>query len=270
MKLFYNSTFYSMKNPYDTYRAVLVEGERIKAVFRKEPDAGIEAEKVDMGGVYVLPGFIDAHTHSYTGGLYTLAVSLARAKSLSDVFNLLACAEKIEDRIIAWQYDEANIKEGRFPLVSELDKLFPHTPVIIRRIDGHSCRINTAACKRINWSESFSLNENELLIGTLNNETLNWAHHCSRDIVLKAYEAAVHMHNNNERLTPFEAVQLYTCNAAYVSFDEKRLGYILPGYQADMVCLDKDPFKAENLKEIKIKTVIKKGRLVLTRDGDRV
>ena len=76
---------------------------------------------------------------------------------------------------------------------------------------------------------------------------------------LKGINAATKMHNKNERLSSYQAVKLYTSNAAKLSFDENRLGMIKKGMQTDFVCLEGDIFQTEKIDNIKIKKVIKSG-----------
>ncbi|MBN2460875.1 MAG: amidohydrolase family protein, partial [Candidatus Cloacimonetes bacterium] len=78
---------------------------------------------------------------------------------------------------------------------------------------------------------------------------------------LQGIDAAVNLHNPLERISRYNAVRMYTSNAAHLSFDENRLGTLTPGKQADMVCLKEDIFNADNISNIEIKSVIKKGIL---------
>ena len=67
-----------------------------------------------------------------------------------------------------------------------------------------------------------------------------------------------------ERVTVQQALELYTVNAAYASYEEKIKGSISPGKLADMVVLSEDPTKAppEKLKDIKIEMTIIGGKVV--------
>lgn len=76
---------------------------------------------------------------------------------------------------------------------------------------------------------------------------------------LKGIDAAVKHHNPNEALKPYDAIKLYTVNAARLSHDENRLGLITQGYQADFICLEKDIFTEKDIASIPIKAVYKKG-----------
>jgi predicted amidohydrolase YtcJ len=80
--------------------------------------------------------------------------------------------------------------------------------------------------------------------------------------VLAGIDAAVNMHNTDESITPYEALELYTCEAAKLSFDEARIGKIVEGFDADMVCLDGNPLQSGNIGSINVKKVIKKGKVV--------
>jgi len=67
-----------------------------------------------------------------------------------------------------------------------------------------------------------------------------------------------------ERLSVSEAVQLYTSEAAYFSFDENRAGTIEPGKYADFVVLDRDitAIPPREIADADIKMTIVGGRVV--------
>jgi predicted amidohydrolase YtcJ len=74
--------------------------------------------------------------------------------------------------------------------------------------------------------------------------------------------AALQHHNPQERLTPFQAISLYTKNAAWLAHDENRLGQLAPGYQADFVCLDADLMQPENAERAKVIATYKAGKCI--------
>jgi hypothetical protein len=49
----------------------------------------------------------------------------------------------------------------------------------------------------------------------------------------------------SQRITPKEALALYTTNAAYASDEHEVKGMLAPGYLADFVVLDDDPLTAD-------------------------
>ncbi|MPW25575.1 amidohydrolase family protein [Alkalibaculum sp. M08DMB] len=73
----------------------------------------------------------------------------------------------------------------------------------------------------------------------------------------------------NQRVTTYEALEMYTKNAAYASFEEDIKGTIKTGKLADFVVLDRDPFDTDidSLKDIKVRRTYLGGRLVYSSDN---
>ena len=67
-----------------------------------------------------------------------------------------------------------------------------------------------------------------------------------------------------EALTPREALELYTTDAAYFSFEENEKGKLLPGYLADFVILEESPLRTDPRKidQIKVLATYVDGRCV--------
>jgi predicted amidohydrolase YtcJ len=67
-----------------------------------------------------------------------------------------------------------------------------------------------------------------------------------------------------ERITPEQALALYTINAAYMTFEEKTKGSISPGKLADIVILSDDPTRVppEKIKDIKVEMTMIGGEVV--------
>ncbi len=174
--------------------AVLIDDNgNIKEVYNQKDEIEEKyknIEKIDLKGCFVFPDFIDTHTHSFTGGLYSFAANLAYASSLKDVFELLKNAEPVCGRIMSWQFDENKIKEKRFPTTEELDKLFPQTPVYVRRVDGHSCVINTYALNNIPGLQKKSSETVGRIFGENNLKVSKWFHNVDDETVIRAYKAA--------------------------------------------------------------------------------
>ncbi len=194
MKLFYNAKFYSMCKEGESFSALLVdEFGNIKETFQTEPDIS-NVEKIDLNGAFTYPGFIDTHTHSFEGGLYSLGADLEKASTLEDVFSILSETKPVSGKIFAFRFDERLVKEKRFPTVSELDRIFPDTPVILRRVDGHSCVINSKAAQSIDWDTSLPSNFNGYLSKRENGKAANWFHqHFDNEGILEIYHKAANI-----------------------------------------------------------------------------
>ncbi len=67
-----------------------------------------------------------------------------------------------------------------------------------------------------------------------------------------------------ERISPYQALQAITSNAAYQYFEEDRKGMIKEGLLADLVILDKNPLKVspDSIKEIQVLKTIKEGQII--------
>ena len=202
MKLFYNAKFYSMHKGGEFFSALLVDDfGNIKETFQAEPEIR-NVEKIDLNGAFTYPGFIDTHTHSFEGGLYSLGADLEKAVTLEDVFSILSETEPVSGKIFAFRFDERLVKEKRFPTASELDKVFPETPVILRRVDGHSSVINTKAAKSIDWDTLLPGNFNGYLSQRKNGKAANWFHRNFDDeSILKIYHKAANIAVNTGHTT---------------------------------------------------------------------
>jgi len=76
---------------------------------------------------------------------------------------------------------------------------------------------------------------------------------------LAGIDAAVTLHNKDERISPFEAVQMYTINAAKLIKQEHVIGTLTEGKYADFVCLNRDIMNDADIASIPIRCVFKKG-----------
>ncbi|MCP1994342.1 amidohydrolase [Flavobacterium sp. HSC-61S13] len=68
----------------------------------------------------------------------------------------------------------------------------------------------------------------------------------------------------DERISPYEALQAITTNAAYQYFEENSKGSLKEGKLADLVILDKNPIKVDVMviKDIKVFETIKEGKTI--------
>jgi predicted amidohydrolase YtcJ len=76
-------------------------------------------------------------------------------------------------------------------------------------------------------------------------------------------------YGEEQKLSLDEGVALYTSNAAYLSFDEDRLGRIETGSAADLTILDSDidEMHPAMIRRVRIATTIANGNLVYSYEG---
>ncbi len=190
MKLYYNAKFFSMDEEGNVYQAILINKDTIQECYFDTPKLD-GVEKIDLEGASVFPGFTDSHTHSFEGGLYSLGADLHQANSLADVFEIIKESPVIGNYKFAFGLDENQLKEKRFPSISELDKVEADHPLLLRRVDGHSCVINSKALSLINFPYSLPGDFNGLLTKELNDVAAHTFHNTLTDeAILQAYQAA--------------------------------------------------------------------------------
>jgi len=63
-----------------------------------------------------------------------------------------------------------------------------------------------------------------------------------------------------QRLTVDEALEATTVNPAWLARDERRRGKLLPGYLADLVVVDRDPFDVDDLASVNVVATMLGGR----------
>ncbi|MBE5956941.1 MAG: amidohydrolase [Lachnospiraceae bacterium] len=81
---------------------------------------------------------------------------------------------------------------------------------------------------------------------------------------LLGIHAAVNPPYPENAATPYEAVRMYTSDAAKNAWEDSYKGKLIPGMQADMVILDADPMTVnpQTIKDIRILGTVRKGKLV--------
>ncbi len=99
---------------------------------------------INLNGSTVLPGLIDAHCHFYGLGLNQSVIDLTGTKSFGEIIDKISNDDKksvIRGR--GWDQNDWTIK--KFPNKTKLDLLYPETPIILERIDGHAYLVNQKA-----------------------------------------------------------------------------------------------------------------------------
>ena len=104
-------------------------------------------EKLDAKGKFIYPGFIDAHCHFLSYGLGLQRVDLVGTSSFEEVLQRVKKFASISSSswIVGRGWDQNDWKVQEYPDKTELDKLFPNTPVFLSRVDGHAALVNSAA-----------------------------------------------------------------------------------------------------------------------------
>lgn len=102
---------------------------------------------IDKRGLYVLPGFIDAHMHLESLGIALESVDLRDASSIEELISAMR-QRYARDRppvLIGRGWDHEKFAERRMPIARDLDRVSRDVPVVVSRICGHVVSANTAA-----------------------------------------------------------------------------------------------------------------------------
>ena len=78
---------------------------------------------------------------------------------------------------------------------------------------------------------------------------------------LLGIHAAVNRPNTAERISVYDAVSLFTRDAAWISFDDARRGTLEVGKEASFCVLDADPFEVEpeRIRDIRSRRLFRAG-----------
>lgn len=105
---------------------------------------------VQLKGLFVMPGFNDAHAHLGGAGRNKLNLTLNNATSVDDVLNLVkAAAEKHKpgEWILGSGWDQSRWPDQKYPTRLELDQAAPNNPVYLDHVSGHIAVANSLALK---------------------------------------------------------------------------------------------------------------------------
>lgn len=100
-----------------------------------------DADRVDAGGNFVLPGLVDAHAHLYSQGFLTISLDLAGTPSLGEAQQAIknyADAHPGRDWLVGRGWNQVLWPVQEFPRASDIDAVVADRPVWMRRIDGHA------------------------------------------------------------------------------------------------------------------------------------
>ena len=136
--------------------AIAIRGGRIAAVGSSagiEALAGPDTERIDLDGLTVTPGLLDAHLHLSSGGLLRLTqadLSYPMVTSVADAAALLAARSAqaaAGEWLLGRGWDEGKLAERRYILASDLDPVSDGRPAWLTHTMGHYGTANSTALR---------------------------------------------------------------------------------------------------------------------------
>src|SRR3972149_90691 len=147
MKLLYNAQIYTLDPQHPTGSAILINGDRVRAVAEDAApllEQARNVEMMDVGGRALIPGLTDAHIHlnHYATGLQ---------KVDCETPTLAECLQRVAERAMSlppeawilghgWNQNEWG---GGVPTASDLDGVAPRQPVYLTHKSLHSAWVNS-------------------------------------------------------------------------------------------------------------------------------
>ena len=155
-KLFYNGRIYSIDDTDSIYEAVGIKDGKIVFLGTNDEAAKAEAaEKVDLSGKTVLPGFVDSHLHMLNYAFVKAAYEMFGVKSVEEVVETgEKLAAEMDEATGKWMYgrgwNEESFDGEKRPLTRfDLDRISREIPILFIRVCGHKAAVNTKALKII-------------------------------------------------------------------------------------------------------------------------
>jgi len=145
-----NGVIYTVDSSFSTAQAMAIKDGLIVAT---GTDAQILAaytatEKMDAKGQAVYPGFIDAHAHFVGYGKSLFQVDLFGTTSWEEAVERVKVFAAAHPEL-AWiegrGWDQNKWPSKKYPTNALLNTLFPNTPVVLQRVDGHAAIANQKA-----------------------------------------------------------------------------------------------------------------------------
>lgn len=163
-----NGNVYTVNLNFDKAESFAIKNGKIIAVGTSEEIQKKYTSKniIDAKGKTIVPGFIDAHCHFLSLGLQQQRVDVSETKSYDEVLKRIVNFQKKKNVsfITGRGWDQNDWTPKEFPTKDKLDKLFPNTPVAIRRIDGHAMLVNQKAIDLAGITPKTKINGGELIV----------------------------------------------------------------------------------------------------------
>ena len=162
-----NGNIYTVNGNFEKAQAFAVKNGRFLAVGTNEEILKKYESKnlIDAKNQTILPGLIDAHCHFFGLGLAMQNLDLDGTRSYHEIVEKISAyqKEKNTEVILGRGWDQNDWDEKVFPTKDTLDLLFPDTPVILRRIDGHALLVNQKTLELAGIDENTKIAGGEII-----------------------------------------------------------------------------------------------------------
>ncbi len=160
--ILHHGRVYTVDSAFSIAQAFAVKGGKLLAIGSDKEilDTYQSDSVVDAKGQAVYPGLIDAHAHFVGYGRSLYEVNLYGCKDWNEAIQRVQDFAKAHEGI-AWirgrGWDQNTWPGKAFPDNARLNALFPNTPVLLQRVDGHAAVANAKAFEIANVHEGQTL-----------------------------------------------------------------------------------------------------------------
>ena len=165
--IIHNAKIYTVNDAFDIKSAVAIKDGKFIAIGGEEILSKYNAnDLLDLKGLAVYPGLIDAHCHFYQLGLAQEQVDLRGSKSVEEIIDRInAHLEENNDEVILGRGWDQNLWEEKvFPNKTALDQAFPGKLVILERVDGHAAYVNSEVLNRAKITAKTKVDGGEVIL----------------------------------------------------------------------------------------------------------
>ena len=169
--IIHNARIYTVNDSFELSSTLVVKDGKFIAVGGEELLENYSAAAIlDLKGIPVYPGLIDAHCHFYQLGLTQEHVDLRGAKSVEEVITRLKAFTLTSDAkvLMGRGWDQNRWEDKSFPTKDILDENFPDKLVVLERVDGHAAYVNSNVLRAAEITKDTKVDGGEIVLD--NNE----------------------------------------------------------------------------------------------------
>ncbi|OEE85000.1 amidohydrolase [Enterovibrio norvegicus FF-162] len=163
--IYHNAQVITVNDKQPDANAVAILNGKILAVGDNEDVLKLASKSthvVDLKGMTMIPGFIDAHGHVMNTGLQAVSANLLSPPDgpVTDIISLQEAlriwadkpTNKAQDFIIGFGYDDSQLKEQIHPTRFDLDAVSTEVPILIIHQSGHLAVLNSKALDMLGFN----------------------------------------------------------------------------------------------------------------------
>ena len=163
-RILYNARIFTGEPDGPYAEAVAIRGDKIVAVGNRDEVAkavGKKAESVDLQGKWLLPGFIDSHSHSISGGVSLISADVSdKVQTMDELVRFAAEAKKSGKGMLGDTLSITGVPLMFWSKMDELnsrfsDGIFADQPVFLAGMDYHTGWANRALLRRAEITKDF-------------------------------------------------------------------------------------------------------------------